>query len=83
MRALGVVGGYARAKDQPHAQRLREIGVASAVPETLEASLQLAGQVLSAEGVDEDAVANRLAHQRRAEIARLAETRRPPAAAAR
>ncbi len=62
---------HARAKDQLHAHRLREIGAASAIPETLEASLQLAGEVLSAHGLRENAVSARLARQRRAEVEAL------------
>ena len=67
---------HARAKDQTHAQRLLAIGADSAVPETLEASLQLAGQVLAAEGLPETAIVSRLARQRRAEL----EVLRPNAA---
>ncbi len=63
---------HARAKDATHACRLTEIGVASAVPETLEGSLQLAGRVLAGEGLPDEAVDARLALQREAEIARVA-----------
>ncbi|MEX0853489.1 MAG: cation:proton antiporter [Bauldia sp.] len=63
---------HARAKDRAHARRLIEIGVKSAVPETLEGSLQLAGQVLAGEGLPEEAIDARLALQRDAEIAKLA-----------
>jgi CPA2 family monovalent cation:H+ antiporter-2 len=59
---------HARAKDQTHAAKLMEAGAISAVPEALEASLQLAAQILAAEGVKEAAIANRLARQRRAEM---------------
>lgn len=37
---------YARARDGAHAARLTEVGATLAVPETIEASLQLAGRVL-------------------------------------
>jgi CPA2 family monovalent cation:H+ antiporter-2 len=66
VRPDGVI--HARAKDQTHAQRLRAIGATSAVPETLEASLQLAAQVLAADGLPDTAIASRLARQRRAEL---------------
>ena len=62
---------HARAKDQTHAYRLRSIGATSAVPETLEAALQLAGQLLASDGLPETAIASRLAQQRRAELALL------------
>ncbi len=62
---------HARAKDQRHARRLMEIGAASAVPEALEGSLQLAGRVLAGEGLPDDAIDARLAQQREAEIERL------------
>ena len=63
---------HARARDAAHAYRLSAIGAASAVPETLEGSLQLAGRVLAGEGLPEDAIDARLAVQREAEIARVA-----------
>lgn len=62
---------HARAKDRAHARRLMEIGVASAIPEALESSLQLAGQVLADEGMPEEAIDARLARQREAEIDRV------------
>ncbi|HUV32251.1 MAG TPA: cation:proton antiporter [Devosiaceae bacterium] len=61
---------HARAKDAAHAARLTAVGAASAVPEALEGSLQLAGQVLVAEGLPEEAIYARLARQRDAETAR-------------
>jgi hypothetical protein len=48
------------------------IGVADAVPETLEGSLQLAGQVLSGIGLPDEAVDARLDVARSAEVSRLA-----------
>jgi CPA2 family monovalent cation:H+ antiporter-2 len=63
---------HARAKDRAHARRLIALGVASAVPEALEGSLQLAGRVLAGEGLPEEAIDARLAVQRDAEIARVA-----------
>ncbi len=46
----------ARATDNEHADELRVIGADSVVPETLEASLQLAGIVLRLTGMGRDAV---------------------------
>jgi len=63
---------HARAKDGAHARRLMAIGVADAVPETLEGSLQLAGQVLSGIGLPDEAVDARLDVARSAEVSRLA-----------
>jgi CPA2 family monovalent cation:H+ antiporter-2 len=74
---------HARAKDQVHAARLRGLGATTAVPETLEASLQVAGEVLAAQGLTESAILSRLARQRRAEIEALrATSHSPPAGAA-
>ena len=66
---------HARAKDGAHARRLIGIGVPDAVPETLEGSLQLAGQVLARIGLPDEAVDARLAVARAAEISRLAAAR--------
>jgi CPA2 family monovalent cation:H+ antiporter-2 len=55
---------YVRARDSAHARLLIAAGASSAVPETVEASLQLAGRVLEGLGVDEDIVRRRLEHQR-------------------
>ncbi len=63
---------FARAKDHGHAARLSEHGVSHAIPEFEEASLQLAGRVLEALGLSEDAVVERLAKARRDSLARLA-----------
>ncbi|MEQ8817147.1 MAG: monovalent cation:proton antiporter-2 (CPA2) family protein [Thalassobaculum sp.] len=43
---------YARARDPIHARRLEELGVEGTVLETLEASLQLGGEVLRRAGTD-------------------------------
>ena len=58
---------HARAVDQEHAERLKAIGVADVVPETLEASLQLAGKVLTRLGIPNEAVDDRLDAIRRQE----------------
>lgn len=55
---------FARASDKDHAARLIQAGATSTVPETVEASLQLAGRVLGGLGVSEDVVLRRLNHQR-------------------
>ncbi|PKQ05693.1 MAG: potassium transporter [Alphaproteobacteria bacterium HGW-Alphaproteobacteria-11] len=55
---------YVRARDGAHAARLNAAGATMAVPETIEASLQLAGRVLSGLGVSDEVVQRRLAHQR-------------------
>lgn len=55
---------YARARDSAHAARLLAAGASAAVPETVEASLQLAGRVLEGLGVSEDVVRRRLEQQR-------------------
>jgi CPA2 family monovalent cation:H+ antiporter-2 len=63
---------HARAVDTAHAARLREIGVADVIPETLEGSLQLAGQVLMRLGIPDDAVDDRLDALRREETSAAA-----------
>jgi CPA2 family monovalent cation:H+ antiporter-2 len=55
---------FVRARDTAHARLLIAAGASSAVPETVEASLQLAGRVLEGLGVGEDVVRRRLDHQR-------------------
>ncbi len=60
---------FARATDRYHAARLVKAGATMAVPETTEASLQLAGRVLSGLGAGEDVVRRRLAEQRTIEDA--------------
>jgi monovalent cation:proton antiporter-2 (CPA2) family protein len=56
---------YARARDAAQALRLTDAGATVAVPEAIEASLQLGGRVLAGFGFGEDAV-NRLIDQQRA-----------------
>ncbi|HQF30485.1 MAG TPA: NAD-binding protein, partial [Hyphomicrobiales bacterium] len=55
---------YARARDGAHAARLVAAGATVAVPEAIEASLQLAGRVLAGLGASEEAVRRRLDQQR-------------------
>lgn len=62
----------ARARDAAHAQRLHALGVNAAVPETLEGSLQLGAEVLTAVGLPEDAVDTRIDYLRAKETRRLA-----------
>jgi CPA2 family monovalent cation:H+ antiporter-2 len=64
---------FARAADARHAARLVALGAVSVVPETVEASLQLAGRLLEGLEVSEDAVAQRLSALRIAELGRMAE----------
>ncbi len=62
---------YARARDGTHARRLLEHGASQVVPETVEASLQLAARVLAGTGMSEEAVEQRIQDERDAEIRRL------------
>ena len=55
---------YVRARDSEHARLLVAAGASSAVPEAVEASLQLAGRVLSGLGVGDEVVRRRLDLQR-------------------
>lgn len=55
---------YARARDAANARRLLAAGASVAVPEALEASLQLAGRVLDGFGIGEEVIRKRLDHQR-------------------
>lgn len=55
---------HARARDPEHARHLRELGATFCTPETVEASLQLASNVLLDIGVDAEVVQRRMAEQR-------------------
>jgi CPA2 family monovalent cation:H+ antiporter-2 len=59
---------FARARDPRHAERLRSLGAVGVVPENFEASLQLAARVLEKLDMPEDAVAERIAAIRAAEL---------------
>jgi CPA2 family monovalent cation:H+ antiporter-2 len=62
---------FARAADAAHAARLVTLGAVSVIPETVEASLQLAARVLEGLDLPEEAVSQRVAQMRAAELARL------------
>jgi len=64
---------FARAIDSAHALRLIEFGAVSVIPETVEASLQLAARLLEGLDLPEEAVSQRIADMRNAEAARLTE----------
>lgn len=55
---------YARARDSAHAARLAQAGASTAVPETVEASLQLAARALAGAGATEEIVRRRIEEQR-------------------
>ncbi len=55
---------YVRARDTEQAERLENAGATAAVPETVEASLQLAGRVLSGCGIEEEVVRQRIKLER-------------------
>lgn len=55
---------YARARDTVQARRLMAAGATLAVPETVEASLQLAGRVLLGFGLPDESINRLIEHQR-------------------
>jgi CPA2 family monovalent cation:H+ antiporter-2 len=57
----------ARGRDIPHQHRLRTAGADSVVPEAVEASLQLAGNVLRSVGTEQDELERLLEETRQAE----------------
>jgi CPA2 family monovalent cation:H+ antiporter-2 len=61
----------ARAKDTEHAARLTKLGCMGAVPEAVEASLQLAGRLLESLDFPEDVATQRIADIRSQEVAWL------------
>jgi CPA2 family monovalent cation:H+ antiporter-2 len=61
----------ARARDAEHAKRLTGLGVAAAIPETVEASLMLGSRVLSAVGLPEEAIIRRVELVREGEADKL------------
>lgn len=67
-RAAQSIPIYVRARDAAHAARLRAAGATVAVPEAVEASLQLAGRLLNGTGVPDDVVLWRLEEQRAREL---------------
>jgi monovalent cation:proton antiporter-2 (CPA2) family protein len=61
----------ARARDAAHAGRLRAAGAASAIPETLEASLQIASRTLEIAGGTAEAIAARIDRERTQSLAEI------------
>ena len=55
---------FVRARDKEQAARLTEAGATAAVPETVEASLQLAARVLEGCGLSEDGIQQRIQLER-------------------
>jgi CPA2 family monovalent cation:H+ antiporter-2 len=64
---------FARASDAEHAERLIALGAVGVIPETVEASLQLAARLLEGLDLPEEAISQRVADMRAAEFGRLAE----------
>jgi K+:H+ antiporter len=64
---------FARASDPEHAERLMALGAVGVIPETVEASLQLAARLLEGLDLPEEAISQRVADMRAAELGRLAE----------
>jgi CPA2 family monovalent cation:H+ antiporter-2 len=67
----GTLPIYARARDRDHARHLLTEGATEVVPETVEASLQLAARVLEGLGTPAEAVSERVQLAREAELAPL------------
>jgi CPA2 family monovalent cation:H+ antiporter-2 len=63
----------ARASDPAHAERLIALGAVSVIPETVEASLQLVARLLERLDLPEEAISQRVADMRAAELGRLTE----------
>ena len=61
----------ARAKNPTHAARLMALGAVGVIPEAIEASLQLGGQLLEQLDLPSDVVARRLDEAREEEVGRL------------
>ncbi len=64
---------FARAADTPHAARLVKLGAVGVIPETVEASLQLAARLLESLDLPDEVVTYRLNKMRAIEVARLDE----------
>jgi CPA2 family monovalent cation:H+ antiporter-2 len=60
---------YARSRDEKHARELKDAGVDVVIPETLEAGLQLSGNVLQALGLPESAATRLVQGERERRIA--------------
>lgn len=63
---------FARAIDGGHAVRLAELGAVGVIPETVEATLQLAARLLEGLDLPDEAVSRRIADMRAAEAGKLA-----------
>ena len=70
---------FARAIDAEHAARLLALGAVSVIPETVEASLQLAARLLERLEVSDEAVLLRIGEMRNAELGRLSADAAGPA----
>ncbi len=68
---------FARAVDAAHAARLVTLGAIDVIPETVEASLQLAARVLEGLDLPEEAVSQRVAEMRGGEFGRLGKSDAP------
>jgi monovalent cation:proton antiporter-2 (CPA2) family protein len=66
---------HARARHSSHAARLLALGTNEVVPETLEASLQIAGRLLQALGTSEEVALARIAVQRSLQLAELSSSK--------
>jgi CPA2 family monovalent cation:H+ antiporter-2 len=69
----------ARATDAEHAARLLRLGAVSVIPETVEASLQLAARLLERLELSDEAVLERIGEMRDAELGRLSQVGTEPA----
>jgi CPA2 family monovalent cation:H+ antiporter-2 len=73
----------ARAKDSEHAERLAELGATDAIPEAIEASLQLAGRLLENLDFPEEVADRRIADVRNLEVVAVRRAAKKAAKAAR
>ncbi|MFZ5834367.1 MAG: monovalent cation:proton antiporter-2 (CPA2) family protein [Pseudomonadota bacterium] len=69
---------FVRAHDSTHIRQLEILGATGVVPETLEASLALAGQVLNGIGIPMDAVNNLIGRIREEHYSEIETIGRPP-----
>ena len=72
----------ARARDGAHAARLTRLGATGAIPETIEASLQLAGRLLQNLDFPEDVATQRIAEIRAVEVVQVRKESKKSAEAA-
>jgi monovalent cation:proton antiporter-2 (CPA2) family protein len=71
---------FVRTRDAAHSRDMLGLGATQAVPETVEASLQLAGRVLEGIGAPDETVGKLIAEVRAQELAQLRAAPGPPAA---